>query len=73
MYKRQPLIRVLKTNRSQSAETYLHEFAHIIDAYRNGFSDSRKHEGHDARFRNVAHEVLVRFVYEGGEVESLDF
>ena len=68
-----PLIRVLKTNRSQSAETLLHEFAPILDAHRNGFSDSRKHEGHDAKFRNVAHEVLVRFVYEGGEVESQDF
>tara|TARA_R110000751_G_scaffold205219_1_gene309460 strand:- start:45 stop:419 length:375 start_codon:yes stop_codon:yes gene_type:complete len=68
-----PLIRVLQTNRSQSADTYLHEFAHVVDAHRNGFSETRKHEGHDAAFRNVAHEVLVRFVYEGGEAESLDF
>jgi hypothetical protein len=68
-----PLIRVLKTNRSQSAETYLHEFAHIVDCHRNGFAEGRKHEGHDAAFRNVAHEVLVRFVYEGGEAESQDF
>lgn len=67
-----PLIRVLKTNRSQSISTLLHEYSHVIDAHRNGSFEGRRHEGHDARWRVVFHEVESRFVYEGGENESLD-
>ena len=68
-----PLIRILKTNRSQSVSTLLHEYSHILDAHRNGSHAGRRHEGHDAKWRNVFHEVESRFVYEGGENESTDY
>ena len=67
-----PLIRVLKTNRSQSIATLLHEYSHIIDAHKNGWHEGRRNDGHDTKWRNVFHVVESRFVYEGGETESLD-
>lgn len=68
-----PLIRVKPTNRSQSVDTLLHEVAHIIQIDRHGWKESRRNEGHDRQFALVAHGVLMRFTYDGGEGESLDF
>ena len=68
-----PLIRVKKTNRSEGITTLLHEYSHVIDVHENGFSEGRRNEGHDAKFRNILHSVESRFLYEGGEAESMDY
>ena len=68
-----PLIWVKRTNRTESADSLLHEYSHVVDLHRNGCSEGRIHDGHDTKFRDVQHEVYIRFVYEGGDIESKDF
>jgi hypothetical protein len=68
-----PLIYIKRTNRTESADSLIHEYSHIVDLHRNGYSEDRKYDGHDEKFRDVQYEVHSRFNYEDGATESMDF